>query len=157
MFKTVYPYLNTGLEVWLLLWNIAYLFDKKPTYRPWLSWIGVDVRRLGIEDYVGAFLTPRAYIQLLFYIESGKSSGTESNFFGQDAQFIVASSCPSSKIAPFAIGFASVAVAHRNIFHKVFRMVVLTRITCPLVDFLTSGSGNTSPKYSTSSSERNSI
>ncbi|KAF9569403.1 hypothetical protein CPC08DRAFT_701895 [Agrocybe pediades] len=50
-FKTLYPYLNTTLEVWLLTWNIAYLFDKKPTYRPWLSWIGLDVRRLGIEDF----------------------------------------------------------------------------------------------------------
>ena len=39
-------------EIWLLLWNMAYLFDKTASYRPWLGWIGVDIRRLGIEDFV---------------------------------------------------------------------------------------------------------
>ncbi|KAF8974684.1 cyclin-dependent protein kinase inhibitor [Flammula alnicola] len=53
-FKALYPYLNTTTELWLLMWNIAYLFDKTPSYRPWLSWIGVDVRRLGIEDFRAA-------------------------------------------------------------------------------------------------------
>ena len=40
-------------EAWLLVYNIAYLFDQTPFYRPWLSWVGVDLRRLGAEDYVG--------------------------------------------------------------------------------------------------------
>ena len=52
MFKNAYPYLNTSFELWLLLWNVAYLFDRAPSYRPWLSWIGVDIRRLGVEDFV---------------------------------------------------------------------------------------------------------
>lgn len=51
-FKTLYPYANTGFEIWLLLWNISYLFDRTPAYRPWLNWIGVDLRRLGVEDFV---------------------------------------------------------------------------------------------------------
>ncbi|KAJ7283486.1 Pex12 amino terminal region-domain-containing protein [Mycena rebaudengoi] len=50
-FKTIYPWLNTGFELWLLVCNIAYLFDQTPFYRPWLSWIGIDLRRLGVEDF----------------------------------------------------------------------------------------------------------
>ncbi|KAJ7233137.1 cyclin-dependent protein kinase inhibitor [Mycena haematopus] len=51
IFKAVYPWLNTSLELWLLVCNIAYLFGKTPFYRPWLSWIGIDLRRLGAEDF----------------------------------------------------------------------------------------------------------
>ena len=35
-----------------MAYNVAYAFERTPFYRPWLSWIGVDVRRLGIEDLV---------------------------------------------------------------------------------------------------------
>jgi hypothetical protein len=52
LFKTLYPWINLSFESWLLVYNIAYLFDRTPFYRPWLSWIGVDLRRLGIEDFV---------------------------------------------------------------------------------------------------------
>ncbi|KIK65606.1 hypothetical protein GYMLUDRAFT_159297 [Collybiopsis luxurians FD-317 M1] len=51
-FKAAYPWLNTSFEVWLLVCNIAYLFDRTAFYRPWLSWIGVDLRRLGLDDFV---------------------------------------------------------------------------------------------------------
>ncbi|KAF8665577.1 hypothetical protein AX16_000035 [Volvariella volvacea WC 439] len=50
-FKKLYPILNTTFEFWLLLWNIGYLFDQTPVYRPWLSWIGVELRRLGPDDF----------------------------------------------------------------------------------------------------------
>ncbi|KAJ8522978.1 hypothetical protein ONZ45_g506 [Pleurotus djamor] len=53
-FKALYPWLNTLFELWLLASNIAYLFDRTPFYRPWLAWIGVDLRRLGVEDYRAA-------------------------------------------------------------------------------------------------------
>ncbi|KAK0206214.1 cyclin-dependent protein kinase inhibitor [Desarmillaria ectypa] len=49
-YKTLYPWCNAGFEVWLLAYNVAYLFDQTPFYRPWLAWMGVDLRRLGIED-----------------------------------------------------------------------------------------------------------
>ena len=52
MFKALYPYVNMGFELWLLLWNVSYLFDRTPHYRPWLSWLGLDIRRLAIEDFV---------------------------------------------------------------------------------------------------------
>ncbi|KAJ3556938.1 hypothetical protein NM688_g1748 [Phlebia brevispora] len=56
LFKAVYPWANTLFEVWLLACNIAYLFDKTPFYRPWLAWIGVDLRRMGVDDMRAARL-----------------------------------------------------------------------------------------------------
>ncbi|KAG7097238.1 hypothetical protein E1B28_004609 [Marasmius oreades] len=56
VFKALYPWLNTTYEVSLLVCNIAYLFDFSPFYRPWLAWIGVDIRRLGIDDFRAAQL-----------------------------------------------------------------------------------------------------
>ncbi|KAI0047270.1 cyclin-dependent protein kinase inhibitor [Auriscalpium vulgare] len=50
-YRQTYPWLNMTFEVWLLAYNVAYLFDKSPFHRPWLSWVGVDVRRLGIDDF----------------------------------------------------------------------------------------------------------
>ncbi|KAJ4472187.1 cyclin-dependent protein kinase inhibitor [Lentinula aciculospora] len=61
-FKATYPWLNTSFELWLLVCNIAYLFDQTPFYRPWLSWIGVDLRRLGVEDFRAASLAAGAKI-----------------------------------------------------------------------------------------------
>ena len=51
-YKTLFPLLNATFEGWLLVRNVAYLFDQTPYYRPWLSWIGVDLRRVGIDDLV---------------------------------------------------------------------------------------------------------
>ncbi|KAH8118535.1 cyclin-dependent protein kinase inhibitor [Phellopilus nigrolimitatus] len=49
-YRKIYPWLNMSFEVWLMCYNLAYLFDRTAFYRPWLSWIGVDLRRLGPED-----------------------------------------------------------------------------------------------------------
>lgn len=35
-----------------MAYNVAYAFERTPFYRPWLSWVGVDLRRLGVEDLV---------------------------------------------------------------------------------------------------------
>ncbi|KAG8820661.1 ubiquitin-protein ligase peroxin 12, partial [Serendipita sp. 399] len=45
LFKTLYPILNVVFELWLASYNIAYLFDKSPFYRPWFKWMGLDLRR----------------------------------------------------------------------------------------------------------------
>ena len=51
-FKMVYPYLNLGLDVGLLGYDVAYLFDKTDSYRPWHRLLGVRVERRGPEDKV---------------------------------------------------------------------------------------------------------
>lgn len=53
-YKITYPYANTAFELWQLGYNLAYLFDRTPFYRPWLAWIRVDLQRLGPEDYRAA-------------------------------------------------------------------------------------------------------
>jgi len=58
-FKKTYPWFNVTFEAWLLCYNIAYLFDRSAYYRPWLSWIGVDLRRLGPEDFRRTPVLPR--------------------------------------------------------------------------------------------------
>ncbi|GAA96706.1 uncharacterized protein L969DRAFT_105726 [Mixia osmundae IAM 14324] len=50
-YRSAYPLANLSYEVMLLGYNIAYIFDKTPYYRPWLSWMGVDVRRMSALDY----------------------------------------------------------------------------------------------------------
>ena len=55
--------MNTCFELWLLACNVAYLFERTPFYRPWLAWIGVDLRRLNADDFVS--VTPAAYDALV--------------------------------------------------------------------------------------------
>ncbi|EMD40663.1 hypothetical protein CERSUDRAFT_45034 [Gelatoporia subvermispora B] len=52
VYKAAYPWLNASFEVWLLMWNLRYLFEQTPFYRPWLALIGVDIRRLTMDDTV---------------------------------------------------------------------------------------------------------
>jgi len=51
LFKRFWPLLNTTYEVLLLGYNIGYLFDKTPYYRPWLHWLGLDLRRMSEQDH----------------------------------------------------------------------------------------------------------
>ncbi|KAG9317170.1 cyclin-dependent protein kinase inhibitor [Chiua virens] len=51
-YKKIFPWVNTSFELWLLACNVAYLFERTPFYRPWLAWIGVDLRRLSADDFV---------------------------------------------------------------------------------------------------------
>ena len=44
--------MNLVFEGWLMAYNVAYAFERTPFYRPWLTWVGVDVRRLSIDDLV---------------------------------------------------------------------------------------------------------
>ncbi|CAE6408550.1 unnamed protein product [Rhizoctonia solani] len=50
-YKSIYPWMNLSMELWQLAHSLGYLFDKTPFYRPWLAWMGIDIRRLGSADY----------------------------------------------------------------------------------------------------------
>ncbi|KAM0792084.1 hypothetical protein ACM66B_004788 [Microbotryomycetes sp. NB124-2] len=54
MFKRSWPILNLAYEVYLLSYNVRYIFDKTPFWRPWLSWMNVEVRRMSADDYRAA-------------------------------------------------------------------------------------------------------
>lgn len=55
LFRGLYPWCNTAFELWLLAYNVAYLFDKSPFYRPWLAWMGLDIRRARVVIEVCSF------------------------------------------------------------------------------------------------------
>ncbi|TIB37589.1 hypothetical protein E3P86_02129 [Wallemia ichthyophaga] len=50
LFKKVYPYANLALESALLSYNVRYMFNSTPFYRPWLAWMNVDIRRQTMSD-----------------------------------------------------------------------------------------------------------
>lgn len=54
-FKLAYPYAKLLWQVYLLLYNLRYLFGKSKYWRPWYDWLGIEVRRLGQDDYVRIF------------------------------------------------------------------------------------------------------
>lgn len=59
-FKKGYPYVGTAWQLWLLSYNVRYLFDKTPFWRPWLRLMRMDVRRVGMNDYVSVTSTSTA-------------------------------------------------------------------------------------------------
>lgn len=56
-----FPYAKTLYQLWLLTYNVRYLFGKTPYWRPWLHLMRVDVRRVGPNDGPRLPLTPRKF------------------------------------------------------------------------------------------------
>ena len=54
LFKLSYPHANLLWELLLLVYNLRYLFGRSPYWRPWFRILGIEVRRMGQEDYVRA-------------------------------------------------------------------------------------------------------
>ncbi|GAA5922381.1 hypothetical protein JCM3775_005709 [Rhodotorula graminis] len=51
LFKLSYPHANLVWELVLLVYNLRYLFGRSPYWRPWFRLLGIEVRRMGQEDY----------------------------------------------------------------------------------------------------------
>lgn len=64
-FKVAYPYGKTLYQLWLLLYNVRYLFDKTPYWRPWFSLMRIDVRRVGPNDGPRKKLLPTKFPSLV--------------------------------------------------------------------------------------------
>ncbi|SNX81609.1 related to Peroxisome assembly protein 12 [Melanopsichium pennsylvanicum] len=58
-FKTTFPYAKTLYQLWLLTYNVRYLYDQTPYWRPWLSLMRVDIRRVGPNDGPRRSLLPK--------------------------------------------------------------------------------------------------
>lgn len=84
-FKTLYPWFNIGFEAWLLAHNVAYLFDRTPFYRPWLAWIGVDLRRLNMDDFVS--LAFQSFALHSYHLGSSRNKRSKILFPRQRADF----------------------------------------------------------------------
>ncbi|RGB24089.1 Pex12 amino terminal region-domain-containing protein [Rhizophagus diaphanus] len=51
----LYPCLNALYHGSILLYNVLYLYDKTRCYTPWLSLMGIEVRRMSAQDYVSKY------------------------------------------------------------------------------------------------------
>ncbi|GAA6059539.1 hypothetical protein JCM10212_006037 [Sporobolomyces blumeae] len=65
LFKQSYPYLTLLYELFLLVYNLRYLFGKSPYWRPWFRLLGIEVRRMGQEDYQNLSSVPSYLTTLL--------------------------------------------------------------------------------------------
>lgn len=151
LLKNVYPWLNTSFETWLLICNIAYLFEQTPFYRPWLSWVGVDLRRLGMDDFVRDLFILN--IPSKPKCAACCSSGSWTPDFHRKSLWHPGndptSACRFPAIAFRLFTFSS---ADGDILRQVFRMVVLSGISCPFSFYITSRPSRASSAYTSSSS-----
>lgn len=46
----MYPYLNLSFDLSLLAYDVAYMFDRTDSYRPWHRWLGLRIGRRGPDD-----------------------------------------------------------------------------------------------------------
>ncbi|TNY20747.1 cyclin-dependent protein kinase inhibitor [Rhodotorula diobovata] len=51
LFKLSYPHAHLLWELLLLVYNLRHLFGRSPYWRPWFRILGIEVRRMGQEDY----------------------------------------------------------------------------------------------------------
>lgn len=45
LFKRLYPYANLSWELYVLAHDMAYMFDRTTSWRPWHKWLGLQVAR----------------------------------------------------------------------------------------------------------------
>ncbi|WFD34366.1 ubiquitin-protein ligase peroxin 12 [Malassezia cuniculi] len=46
LYRKYYPYAKVLFQLWMLKYNISYLFGQSPYWRPWLRRLRVDIRRV---------------------------------------------------------------------------------------------------------------
>lgn len=68
LFKKVYPIINFLYYGSNLAYNVAYLFGKTKYYTPWLHLLGLEVKRMSMNDYVSytfECVLANAYIKII--------------------------------------------------------------------------------------------
>ena len=130
LYKRTYPWINIAFEGWLMAYNVAYAFERTPFYRPWLSWVGVDLRRLGVEDLVSM----RAHFEHVStysgLVASSSSCDDQGKAIGERRQTDIRSASPPFSFTSTASRFAQVAASNGHIFHQISRVVVLPIVSC---------------------------
>lgn len=150
-----YPWLHTSFELWLLVCNVAYLFDQTPFYRPWLSWIGVDLRRLGSEDFV-------RYTRAFCIVIADITMATACCGLGSSENIDTRQAAWHNRlyptfdhnVAPFTFRLPEAFITHSYLLHKIPRVVVLPRFARPIFISLTPWPRSSSPSYASSSPTR---
>lgn len=153
LFKAVYPYANTMFELWLLMWNIAYLFDKTSAYRPWLNWLDLDIRRLGVEDIVSV---ERVEFRSSFHRMNTaiRQSSCATEGASQISKLVDTSTAFNSKFPAASARLVATAPSDSYILCKVPGMVVLTWIACTVIITIPKRTCNPTSKHVASTPPR---
>jgi peroxin-12 len=77
IFRKVYPVVNMLYYGSNLCYNIGYLFGKTKYYTPWLRILGIEVKRMSMDDYVSEFEGESLFVKrLLLFTDSCLSEHT---------------------------------------------------------------------------------
>lgn len=132
-FRKGYPYLGAVSQLWLLSYNVAYLFDRTPYWRPWLQAMRVDIRRVGAEDYVSVPFLRSTQARCASCADpppllTAALSTTSSTRHAQPTSFTRSLRAPShARLALHLLRSAQVRPAREYLLLQVPRMVVLVR------------------------------
>jgi len=141
MFKKVYPYLNLSFEVLLLVHNVAYLFDRTAAYRPWLNWIGIDIRRLGADDFVRHLVFVECITDAVVGLPPQEIVTRNQEDAATENPTVIA------EIAAITAGIPATGATDRYILCALPRMVVLSTFACAVIGCLSTGPGDPSSQH----------
>ena len=146
-----------AFEGWIMAYNIAYAFDKTPFYRPWFSWVGVDLRRMGVEDLVNIQLTQaRVFAELDCEARSSSDSYSkqQGEAIGESWRVNIHAPSPSFDFTPNCPRLAQSPTSNCHIFHQISRVVVLSVVTSSRPFDVTSRTGGPTASLTPTTSER---
>lgn len=148
--------MNTSFELWLLACNVAYLFERTPFYRPWLAWVGVDLRRLNADDFVS--VTPAIYstlIQTLNFLLAACNQSCASCYSSCSAWDHETTLPTFDEHSSTNTRLFEASLADRHFFHQIFRVVLLSRIPSTFLVGVSPRSGRPTPADTPAPPSRN--
>src|SRR5712692_3016115 len=130
LYKRTYPWINMTFEGWIMAYNMAYAFEKTPFYRPWLSWVGVDLRRMSVEDLVSISTHLRLRFAKPDCEASSGSSSRQGETIGKRRRVDIRAASPSIDFASTYPRLTQHPTPNCHIFHQIPRVVVLSVVAC---------------------------
>lgn len=139
-----------------MAYNVAYAFEKTPFYRPWLSWVGVDLRRMSVEDLVNISIT-----QARVFAESDceargscSCSDPQGKAIGESWRANICAASPSFDFTSTCPRLAQNPTPNCHIFHQISRVVVLSVVASSGAFGVASRTGDSTASLTPTTSER---
>ena len=126
----------------MLVYNVAYLFERTPYYRPWLSWVGVDLRRVSADDLVRFAVE---FLKVYLTMRPARGPGYSPETFRSKATGRTrAPHATTAEVTAIAARLAEGALTHSDILHQIPGVVVFPIVASTLsVDIATRAGGAT--------------
>jgi hypothetical protein len=128
----------------IMAYNVAYAFEKTPFYRPWLSWAGVDLRRMSVEDLVNI----STHLSSRFAESDCEARSSSSNRQGK----AIGKSWRAN--TPTCPRLAQNPTPNCHIFHQISRVVVLSVVASSRHFDVTSWTGGATASLTPTTSKR---